>query len=260
MNKENKEKEEELEDPHRLRRGLSLEERLRIAASQRWRFEDLLDQYLDENQRTGKRRRVFGAYHASEVPRCLRMVYYMYREPGAAEPATREDQRRWAAGNLAHAFVKLVLDWAGLLVHNEQAISVYDVENDIAIVGRLDDHIQMASEKGPVVIEVKSVSRMPNIKEPNPQHVMQLTPYLQAVQSGQGYVVYISRQNYETRTFPVTYDREILQEAMMRARAIHGAVGTGTPPPPEAKLVAARRHECRYCRFRRRCDEDGYTP
>ena len=220
-------------------------------------FARLAERYV---AREPKKRRPH-SYYASELPGCLRAVYYSHV---ARREFPADKLLLFKAGDQAHWFVRSVLKWAGLLVEAERSISIVDPVTDVEVTGRLDDLLVVETgsegqDSGQAVVEVKSVARggLGYLSEARRSHVMQLMPYIRAVSARVGFVVYVERDSYASKTFRVDYDPDILRAVLARAVEVDLAIRSGTPPPAEARLDPAESWRCRGCLYADMCERDG---
>ncbi|MBW2671955.1 MAG: hypothetical protein JRD89_00900 [Deltaproteobacteria bacterium] len=211
-------------------------------------FGRLAEEYVKREPRERKPH----SYYASEIPWCLRKVYYSHT---ARREFPIDKLLLFKAGDQAHWFVRSVLKWAGLLVDAERSISIVDPETDVEIRGRLDDVLVMETGEGQAVVEVKSVARygLKYISGPKDPHVMQITPYVRVVSARLGYLVYLERDSYASKTFRVDYDPAVLKAALARAVEVDRCIERGEPPVAEARATPGREFECKQCLYSDLC-------
>ena len=68
-------------------------------------------------------------------------------------------------------------------------------------------------------------------------------------------VVYFEKNTMKTKTFVVSFDKDILDEAIERAKLIHTCVKTKTVPIAEAHETQDMKWMCNYCVYKEECDK-----
>ena len=218
----------------------------------------LIDAYLERKVRP----REIGSYWPSEIPYCIRQLYFRYTYP---KPWPREKVRLFRSADKAHRFIAAVLSHAdGIeLVESEKEFSlIYD---EFSINGRIDDLIWTKSKQfveSPLVpIEVKTISgKWADMEklEVKREHAMQLMPYLKATRTPVGIVWYLSRDDFRDRWFEVRYSEELMDQVVHRARDLHKHLTKEIIPPAEAKSAEGRGWECKFCLWSDECAEEGW--
>ena len=103
----------------------------------------------------------------------------------------------------------------------------------------------LRTEQGRLLLEIKSISRLPS--KPLSHHVLQIQPYLLALNLPEGLLVYLEKKRLKWRIFTVKYEPKLMERLLDRAHRLHQALISGEAPKPEPSW------ECRYCEFRERC-------
>ena len=100
------------------------------------------------------------------------------------------------------------------------------------------------------VIELKTSNGMK--KAALESHVLQLQTYLQILNAKQGYIIYIDRASGRVKVFRVRPDKRALREVIQRAKQLHEALTSYSPPPPK------RGPWCGLCPHKWSCWRGGY--
>jgi len=222
---------------------------------------NIIDNFLDREE---KEKEPF-SFYPSEIPYCQRKNYYSRKAP---IPFDKKTKRIFHTGNLYHNFITYLLKHNfedTKLLDSERSVTIIaEPEYDVDIRGRLDNLvlINLDNEKGEkekTIFEVKSSSSIQFLKEPQKHHVMQLTPYLRALQLKKGYIVYVEKNTLQTKVFPVKYDKEIFLNVVKRARDLAKHLRENTLPEAEGKVL--KDWQCKYCPkgYKEMCDKE-YNP
>jgi len=212
-------------------------------------------EWIDLYLRRDTRERRVGVYHPSELPWCMRQLYYRYTLP---KPWPREKLRVFKSSDLAHHFIREVLASAPgvrLLGWEREFSLVYP---GFEIRGRMDDliSVQVEGRELPMLVEVKSVGAphsFEKLDRPKHEHVCQIMPYLRVARA-LGMVWYLQRSTYEDKHFAVSYDPKVMLEVESRASRLHQALVGRRLPPPESRKERA--WECGYCLYAPECEVD----
>jgi CRISPR-associated exonuclease Cas4 len=223
-------------------------------------FTELILKYL----KSQKKDRIIGKYYPSELPWCLRKIYYDYT---IGKDKDLESKLVMVSGTLMHSFISDVLKYAkseGINVQSEveyeYEIPLEDVKVagslkkpaggvfSIVISGRADNIILLKSSNSEdtYVVEVKSKSKLPD--EPRVEHIMQLNFYLHFNPGAKGYLLYITRDGFNMRAFEVNYNEELFKKLVDRAIILHNHIINNTLPDAEYW-----HGECLKCPYRNIC-------
>ena len=104
-----------------------------------------------------------------------------------------------------------------------------------------------------VLVEVKSTKFLP--KEHRKEHETQLQLYMKAIGINEGIILYIQKDNLETKSFDIKYNKKKADKIIERFMQLHKSLTTGKMPEAEAKLDEDKRWMCGYCAWKRECDE-----
>jgi CRISPR-associated exonuclease Cas4 len=219
---------------------------------------DLVDKMIDDFLEKDDKEKNDNVFYPSELPYCKRKNYYSRR---CNIPFDAETKRLFHMGNLIHNFITFLLkkNFEGKLIDSERSLTVIaDAEHDIDIRGRLDNLVMINDESGSekTIFEVKSTANISFMKEAQEHHVMQITPYLRALQMKKGYIVYVEKNTLKTKVFPVEYNKEIFLKLVNRAKDIAKHLRENTLPEADGKKS---KWECNYCSYKTQCD-NNYNP
>lgn len=225
-------------------------------------IENEINDYLTTKRETDKHKLIIGKYSPSLLPTCLRRQYFEYLYP---EEITIEKQKIFEMGNVIHAKIAEILSKSkNIKIHvEERSLTLMDSEYDFIISGRLDNFIVMKDGGKNIIIEVKSAKALQTYDkktgtfaeqtEPKPEHVAQINPYLFAIPNSEGALVYVNKNTFETKQFDVKPDKELLNKTFKRAQTLDKCLKSKTLPQAEAKLIADRNWECKFCQFTDLC-------
>ena len=218
-------------------------------------FNSLIENHLAREFRP----KTQGRYYPSEIGKCLRDVWYSYKQP---LPLPMEKVKIFEAGNIMHHFVAEVMR-----SEKNQQVKLLDNElpfqlqiRDFIISGRIDDLLLVLADNKRLLVEVKSVARLDFTNEPQPQHMIQLQLYLHALRKSHnvdaGALLYIEKNTLQAKTFIIDYDERLAAEALDRFSKLHNFLVAGKLPPPEARLRDEIGWMCKRCDYRERCFSD----
>jgi len=212
-------------------------------------FNKLIDQYLHREMRPKR----IGRYYPSEIGYCLRKVWFSYKYPKETE---KDLIKIFHLGNLVHDFVVNVLK-----SEKNPEVELLEAEmpfkintNEFTISGRIDDLILVKENNKKFLVEVKSTRSIDAITEPSPTHIFQLQLYMDALNIHDGIVLYIEKNNLQSKGFEVKYEESKAKEAMKRFNILHQCLVSNVVPEPEARKNKKMNWMCRYCEYRDRCD------
>jgi len=205
-------------------------------------FTELILKYLKSQSKS----RITGKYYPSELPWCLRKIYYDYT---IGKDKDLESKLVMVSGTLMHSFISDVLKFAKSEGFDVQSEVEYEYEKDgIVISGRADNVILLRSSNSEdtYVVEIKSKSKLPD--EPRIEHIMQLNFYLHFNPGAKGYLLYITRDGFNMRAFEVNYSEELFKKLVDRAIILHNHIINNTLPDAEYW-----HGECLKCPYRNIC-------
>jgi CRISPR-associated protein Cas4 len=166
---------------------------------------------------------------------CLRRAYY--QRVRASIPTPVEFLK--LVGEDIHKKLQDVLRSEGYRVEVGVSLSL----GEFKLVGRVDAVRDGDGDEH--ALEFKVVEEIP--EKPYETHLLQLQAYLQMLGISTGFLIYIARADGRVRVFRVSRDRRALKRFIERARALHEALKSSVPPPPE------KGPWCNHCSYRLSC-------
>lgn len=211
-------------------------------------FNKLINSHLARESRPKK----IGRYYPSEVGGCLRKTWFSYKKP---KPTDAELLKIFEAGNILHSFIEEVIKSEKNpdieLLDSELPIKIE--EKDFLISGRIDNLVLLKIQNKKVLVEVKSCKYLPDkYKE---EHEMQLQLYMQATEVHEGIILYIQKDNLQTKEFEVKYDEKKAEKILARFQKIHDSLISEEMPEAEAKNDENKIWLCNYCPWKSECWE-----
>jgi len=196
-----------------------------------------------------------GRYYPSEIGGCMRKVWYSYRYPQEAQP---ELLKIFEVGNMLHGFVVEVLrsekNKDVQLLRSEFPLKIHTPE--FTVSGRVDDLVLVKTSGKTIVVEVKSTKSIDYVKEASEPHVMQLQLYMHATGIHNGTVLYVDKNNLQSKQFEVNYSEQQVKEIMHRFSQLHKLLTSNLLPIDEAKKSEAKQWMCRYCEYKEKCERN----
>lgn len=215
-------------------------------------FNKLIDNHLAREYKA----KTVGRYYPSEIAGCMRKTYFSYKNP---KPTDTKLNRIFEAGNMLHEFITEVLrsekNKEVELLKSEMPIEIKT--NDFVISGRIDNLVLVKiCEKNTcrqVLVEVKSTKFLP--KDYKKENEMQLQLYMKALGVYEGILLYIQKDNLETRSFDIKYNKKLADKILERFEVLHKSLVNNEIPEPEAKLDDDKKWMCSYCTWSEECEE-----
>ena len=211
-------------------------------------FNKLIDNYFS---RSNKLKQI-GRYYPSEIGGCLRKTYFSYKIPKQIDSDTL---KIFEAGNNLHELISKVFDSKKnpeieLL---EEEMPFKQIEKDFIISGRIDNLILAKDQNKKILVEVKSTKFLP--KEASTTHIAQLQLYMHNLQIKDGIILYIQKDNFQTKSFDLTYNQQQAEEIIKRFHGLHHCLKLNIIPPAESKLIEEKKWMCEYCEYKKECKE-----
>lgn len=176
--------------------------------------------------------------HVTDLSQCLSGVYF--QKTGAARPDISESKlRRFDAGNIIEERVVAACEEAKVL-HSTQGLLEWPEYN---MVGNYDLIIE---EDGQLwLIEVKSIhpygmSHLYKSNKPHEHYVEQCNLYLSKLKEQYPDIkcrLYYEALDGRTAEFEISYDTEVVAKALEKARILHEALASKTPPEPPETFI-----------------------
>ncbi len=223
-------------------------------------FNKLIDKYLEREFRPKQ----IGRYYPSEIGGCLRKTWYSYKVPKATDTKLA---RVFEAGNMLHEFIAEVIKSEKNkdveLLQSEMPIQIKT--KDFVISGRIDNLVLLKvcdingkfkdDDCKQVLLEVKSTKFLPEFCKK--EHEMQLQLYMRATGVENGIVLYVQKDNIETKWFDVKLNVVEGEKIIERFEKIHESLVCGKMPIAEAKMNKEDKWMCDYCPWKEECDKEG---
>lgn len=211
-------------------------------------FNKLIDKHLIRENKPKQ----IGRYYPSEIGGCLRKTWFSYKKP---KKVKAELLRIFEAGNLLHEFISEVIKSEKNpeveLLKQEMPIKIQ--ESEFIISGRVDNLVLVKIDNQKVLVEVKSTKFLKDY--PNEENVMQLQFYMHATGIHHGILLYIQKDNLQTRWFEIPYDKKQAEEIIKRFKLLDKCLKFDEIPPAEAKFDPKRDWMCDYCDYREECEK-----
>lgn len=209
-------------------------------------FNKLIDSHL-AREFTYKK---LGRYYPSEIGSCLRKTWYSYKKP---KPTDTSLIRIFEAGNMLHSFVEAVIKSEKNpeieLLQSEVPFKLE--QSGFLISGRIDDLMLVKIENKKVLVEVKSCKYLPQgFKK---EHESQLQLYMHSVNVYEGVLLYIQKDNLQTKWFEVKYDSEKIKKILQRFNELHFSLIQDKIPKAEAKHDPDLSWLCDKCSWKEEC-------
>lgn len=213
-------------------------------------FNNLIDNYLAREHKP----KSIGKYYPSEIGGCLRKTWFSYKIP---KKIKTELLRIFEAGNMLHEFVTEVIksekNKEVELLKSEMPIRVHG--KDFVISGRIDNLVLLRVDGKELLVEVKSTKFLPD--EPKSDNIMQLQFYMYAAKIWDGAILYIQKDNLQTKTFHIRCRKQTIQKILERFENLHESLITDKIPEAEAKLDENKKWMCMYCDYKEECEKAG---
>ena len=209
-------------------------------------FNELINNYLFQE----KRAKTIGRYYPSEIGGCLRKTWFSYKMPKETD---KDLLRIFEAGNNLHELVSKIFESEKNphieLIETE--LPFKQDEGDFTISGRIDNLILVKIENKEVLIEVKSCKYLPN--EFRKEHESQLQFYMHSLGVHQGILLYIKKDDLETKEFEISYDKEKAETLLKRFEALNKALKENKIPEAEARHDEDKIWLCERCPWKEEC-------
>jgi CRISPR/Cas system-associated exonuclease Cas4 (RecB family) len=214
-------------------------------------FNEMVSVYIARESR-GK---TIGRYYPSEIGSCMRKVWYSYHYPKQLEP---DILKIFEVGNMMHDLVVKVLESEKnqdvQLLQSEFPLKIETP--DFLISGRVDDLVLVKTSGKTFVVEVKSTKSIDYVQEASEAHVMQLQLYMHATGIHNGIVLYVDKNNLQSKQFLVEYSKENVKEILERFAELHSLLTSKLLPIDEAKKDAKKQWMCRFCEYAEKCGKN----
>lgn len=210
-------------------------------------FNKLIDKYLEREYKP----KSIGRYYPSEIGGCIRKTWFSYKKPKQTDVKLT---RIFQAGNMLHEFITEVIksekNKEVELIRSEMPIEIKG--KDFIVSGRIDNLVLVKIDNKMTLVEVKSTKFLP--KEYNKEHEVQLQLYMMALGVHEGIILYIQKDNLETKAFNIKYDKKISEKIMEKFEKLHKALIENEIPEAEAKKEKDKKWMCDYCSWKGECE------
>lgn len=213
-----------------------------------------INQIIDKALEKDLRQREIGVYYISEIPYCLRKIWFMFKYPKKHDAKTL---RVFERGNVFHAWIANILKKSDMITYHEEEarLIIPDFKSKLFLRGRVDDFIVLQEGDKKYVLEIKTTANIDYQDSISPMHLFQITPYL-LLEHCDGKVVYIDSRYLRIKEFDVQFNWDTLEEIMRRARTVHESLINDTIPFPESWDNETRKWECGYCIYNEECGKN----
>jgi len=209
-------------------------------------FNKLIDNHLAREYRA----KVIGRYYPSEIGGCMRKTWFSYKNPKQADVKI---MRIFEAGNMLHEFITQVIKSEKNpeveLIRSELPIQIKTKE--FIISGRIDNLILVKIDNKMALVEVKSIKFLP--KEHKKEHEIQLQLYMKALGINEGVILYIQKDNLETKVFDIKFNKKMADKLIERFEELHKSLIINKMPEAEAKNDKENEWMCNYCAWKEEC-------
>ncbi len=215
-------------------------------------FNDMVTRHIERESRHVKRA---GRYYPSEIGGCMRKTWYSYKYPQQVQP---ELLKIFEVGNMLHGFVVEVLKSEKnkdvQLLQSEFPLKIETA--DFTVSGRVDDLVLVKTSGQTIVVEVKSTKSIDYVSEASEAHAMQLQLYMHATGIHNGMVLYVDKNNLQSKQFPIDYDEKQVKEILERFGQLHQLLTKSLLPIDEAKKDERKQWMCKFCEYTEKCDRN----
>jgi CRISPR/Cas system-associated exonuclease Cas4 (RecB family) len=214
-------------------------------------FNKLVEKHIEREHKPKK----IGRYYPSEIGGCLRKLWYSYNYP---QKVSVELQKIFEVGNIVHGFVVEVLKSEKNkdveLLKEEFPFQIQLA--DFIVSGRVDDLVQLKENGKNVLVEVKSTKSLEFIQKAQKSHEMQLLFYMHVLKIHNGIVLYVDKNNLQSKTFEIPFDQKKAEQIVMRFNELHEGLTKRILPRPEAKESIESNWACAYCEYTEKCEKN----
>ena len=212
-------------------------------------FNKLIDNHLEREYKV----KSIGRYYPSEIAGCMRKTWFSYKNPKKTDVKL---MRIFEAGNMLHEFITEVIKSEKNpeveLIKSELPIQIK--EKDFIISGRIDNLVLVKIDNKLALVEVKSTKFLP--KEHKKEHEIQLQLYMKAMGIENGIILYIQKDNLETKSFNIKHDPKMADKIIERFHELHKSLTENVMPEAEAKHDKEKEWMCGYCAWKEECGRE----
>jgi len=209
------------------------------------------NEFIDKHLKKENRPKSIGRYYPSEIGGCIRKTWFSYRLPKETDKSTT---KVFKAGEMLHEFISEVIKSEKNpeieFVNSEIPVKIETKE--FIISGRIDDLMLVKLDGKQYLVEVKSCKFLPN--EAKEDNVMQLQLYMHATGIHDGILLYIKKDDLQTLSFELKYDKDAVKDILERFDVLHKTLTSQKIPDAEAKINLQKQWMCQYCLWQQECD------
>lgn len=210
-------------------------------------FNQLIDNHLAREYKP----KSIGRYYPSEIAGCMRKTWFSYKNSKKTDVKLT---RIFEAGNMLHEFITEVIKSEKNpdveLIKSELPIQIK--EKDFIISGRIDNLVLVKIDNKLALVEVKSTKFLP--KEHKKEHEIQLQLYMKAMGIDEGIILYIQKDNLETRSFSIKQNKKMGEQILEKFEELHKSLTENVMPAAEAKQDKDKEWMCGYCGWKSECE------
>lgn len=189
----------------------------------------------------------FGKYHASSMGKCLRQTYYKHIYGPKKDLSSYPN---FELGNTIERIAEHVLSEFYGWDYVKNSFRIHIDNKDFDIVGQTDILLFGENLELKTMFEIKSTKNIIyNQDNPNDMHVMQVHPYMKALNLDSCYVLYIQKTDMTTVGHEVEFDDFIYNKGVENISILHKAIENESPPPPKP----FKNVECSWCNYKPIC-------
>jgi CRISPR/Cas system-associated exonuclease Cas4 (RecB family) len=214
-------------------------------------FDKMIERHLEREHKPKQ----VGRYYPSEIGGCMRKTWYSYKYP---QKIDIELSKIFEVGNILHGFVVEVLKSEKnkdvQLIQSE--VPFKKEFEDFVISGRVDDLIVVKENGKKMLVEVKSTKSILPITAPQESHKMQLMLYMHATGIHDGVVLYIDKNNLQSKSFEIPYSAKESEEIIQRFKNLNSYLRNSLLPLAEAKKSKEKEWLCKFCEYNEKCEKN----
>ncbi|MDD5163006.1 MAG: Dna2/Cas4 domain-containing protein [Candidatus ainarchaeum sp.] len=214
-------------------------------------FNKMISRHLERENKPKQ----IGRYYPSEIGGCMRKTWYSYKHP---QQIDIELAKIFEVGNIVHGFVVEVLK-----SEKNKEIELLKTEmpfkqdfGEFVVSGRVDDLVLIKENGKGVLIEVKSTKSLEFVKKAQESHRMQLQYYMHATGVHNGMVLYVDKNNLQSKIFEVAFSEKESEEIIQRFKNLHSCLANELLPLPEAKKNPEKNWMCKFCEYAEKCGKN----
>ncbi len=214
-------------------------------------FNAMIDRHIEREHKPKK----IGRYYPSEIGGCLRKLWYSYNYP---QKVSAELLKIFEVGNILHGFaVEVLKSEKNKEIQLLKSEFPFEVKlADFTVSGRIDDLVEIKESGKNYLVEVKSTKSVEMVDKAQKSHEMQLLFYMHALGIHNGIVLYIDKNNLQSKEFEIEYDKKKAEEIVLRFNSLNEALTQKNLPLPEAKESIENNWMCRYCEYSEKCEKN----